>query len=172
MPTKTATKKKAVRKAPAKKKVAKKATSKKTVAKKSLTKKPVRRGVKAVAKKKTSVKKKAASKKKAVSRSRKPASRVTKTATRKKTVPQKLAVTAKAKQRTKRILKKEIELPADNNLAPVEEKSPEINTNKIIAPGMDNKSLQRAAVRNYDNHNVRLSTRKGGIKPAGKKPLW
>jgi hypothetical protein len=61
----------------------------------------------------------------------------------------------------------------ESNLPPVEEKSHEIEPAIAQAPGMDKKSQQKARVRNYDNHNLRLSNHsKGGIKPSGKKPLW
>ena len=57
-----------------------------------------------------------------------------------------------------------------------EEKVPDIQQPAPITeslPDMDQKSLQKAPEKNYNNHNIKLSkTRKGGPKPAGKKPLW
>lgn len=154
MPTKTATKK-----APANKKPVKK-----TATKKAATKKKV------VSKKVTPIKKKSATKKKATSNKRKNVVRATKTVTDKKVTPN--AVSKKASEKTKKLLNKLVELPTETNLPPVEEKSPTVNTPAIVAPDRDNKLLQRAAVRNYVKHQIRLSNKKGGLKPSGKKPLW
>jgi len=57
-----------------------------------------------------------------------------------------------------------------------EEKVPDIQQPAPITetlPDMDQKAQQKAAEKNYNNHNIKLSkTKKGGPKPAGKKPLW
>jgi len=129
---------------PATKKKAGKAPAKKAVGKK-----------KVVAKKKSTVAKKKAVKKKPVTPVRKPAARTTI-----KKVPEKSVVTPQEE-----IV--EIDLP------PVKETSPEIK-NDIPAPveSIDTKSIQKEAARHYDNHNIRLSGKKGGLKPSGKKPLW
>lgn len=161
MPAKKITRKKTA-KTPPRKKAVKKATTKKKAAKKAVPKK------KATTAKGKSIKNKLPVKSKSPGK----AAVRKKTITKKKAVPGKTAVTAKAKKRTKQLHPEKVLAPLDNNLPPVEEKSPAVNTAKIIAPGMDNRSLQRAALRNYDNHHIRLSNRKGGIRPAGKKPLW
>ncbi len=150
MPTKTVTKKKATKKTPAKKKVA----PKKTATKKLVTKKKV------VAKKSRPADSKVITKKKAASKTRKTAPHTNETVTKKK-----------ANEKTKKLLNKLVELPTEDNLPPVEEKSPVVNNPNIVAPGRE-KSIQRAAVRNYVKKQIRLSSKKGGTKPAGKKPLW
>ena len=80
---------------------------------------------------------------------------------------------ATAKEKTKQQTNKAAIEYLESTLPPVEEKSPEINT---IASGfvdMNEKLNQRAAARQYDNRNIRLSkVKKGGPKPTGKKPLW
>ena len=156
MPVKKATKKKAAR-TPVKKKAVKKAAKKATV------KKPVF--------KKKAVVKKAATRRK-TQPARKAVTRTRKAAPVKKTRTKKAAAPVPARKKTKRVIAKPVQVPAENNLPPVEEKAPVANNNPVIAPGMDNKSLQQAAVRHYDNHHIRLSSKKGGIKPSGKKPLW
>lgn len=160
MATKAVSKKKAT-KALTKKKDAKKITSDK----KTATKK------KAAVKKSNLIKKSTIAKKKTSIQSSKPTGKIIKAHTKKNTITKKIAV-APTKEKVKKVYRKEIIPSIENNLPPVEEKSPVVNTHTIVAPGMDNKSLQRAAVRNYDNHHIRLSNRKGGIKPSGKKPLW
>lgn len=116
---------------------------------------------KVVAKKKAVIKKKAPAKKKASVKKSKPASTAVKTSPEKK----------RAIKRTAKKIEQEQTVAS---LPPVEEKSTEIKhavTENLS--GMDQKALQRAAVRNYDNHHLRLSnTKKGGPKPTGKKPLW
>ena len=85
---------------------------------------------------------------------------------------------------------KEIEKPAEINNdsvvidkdknehtpPPVEENTPAVKIDTTGMLGTHVKSLQLAAARHTDNndhHRLRLSSRrKGGIKPAGKKPLW
>lgn len=128
---------------PATKKKAGKAPFKKAVVKKKV----------AVKKKSTVVKKKDV-KKKPETPVRKPAAR-----TIIKKIPQKPVATPQ---------KETIEIDL-----PVKETSPEINTD-IINPVEDiiTKSTKRESVRHYDNHNIRLSGKKGGFKPSGKKPLW
>jgi hypothetical protein len=125
------------------------------------------------AKKKSTVVKKKAIKKKSVTPVRKPAARTIKTI--KKKTPKKPVV----------IPEKEIE---EANQPPVKETSLEIN-NDITPPAQDIvtpvpdaitpeqdivviKETQKAAARHYDNHHIRLSSRKGGFKASGKKPLW
>ena len=138
-----------------------KTPSKKKGAKAPAKKKPV---------KKVAVKKKAAPKK-AVS-TRKPAPRVAKKTSPKKTIRRK-AVESATKQKTKNKENKKAVEKIETQLPPVEEKTAEVNTSAgAFVPGLDKKSMQQAATRNYDNHHIRLSNRKGGIKPSGKKPLW
>lgn len=63
----------------------------------------------------------------------------------------------------------------NNNTPPVEEKSPEIPKVKIETPipGNDKRLIAKLTSKVYPHHNIQLSsTPKGGIKPAGKKPLW
>ena len=133
---------------------------------------------KAAPKKKKAAPKKSIAKKKAAS-SRKPAARATKKAESKKAAPKKAVkrkapVASKAKDRIKKVTTAIEPATVESNLPPVEEKSPEVNTSIANGiPGMKKKDLQRAAVRNYDNHHIQLSSvPKGGIKPSGKKPLW
>ena len=157
-------------KAPAKKKTTKKTASKK----KSVLKKRV------VAKKKIPTKKAASRKKAVVAKKaaiRKPAARKAKATVPRIPIPKKEQV----------IEPKEIEKPAEinndsvvidkdkveNTPPPVEENTPVVKVDTTGMLGTDKKSLQVAAARHNDNHRLRLSsTRKGGIKPAGKKPLW
>jgi hypothetical protein len=142
-------------------------TKSKTPSKKTGTKAPAKKksAKKVVAKKKAAPKKAAST--------RKPAAGVTKKITPKKTIRRKAALAAITKQKTKKKENKVVVETIEASLPPVEEKSPEINSNTSAdVPGLDEKSMQRAAVRNYDNHHIRLSNRKGGIKPSGKKPLW
>ncbi len=129
--------------------------------------------VKKTATKKASPKKKVVAKKKAAP-SRKPAARVAKKAAPKKVAKKKTPIAAKAKERIKKVTVPIEPETLESNLPPVEEKSPEVNTNITNGiSGMKRKDLQRAAVRNYDNHHIQLSSvPKGGIKPSGKKPLW
>lgn len=157
-------------------------TKRKTVkkAKPPVKKKPVAKKksatTKTPAKKKTAVKKKPAAKKKASAKK----TVITKKAVVKKKPVKKRATPKKSPARksvTKRITKKEQQpmpvAPEETNLPPVEEKSPELSTTVIPAPEMDKKSSEKAALRHYDNHHIKLSkVPKGGIKPAGKKPLW
>jgi hypothetical protein len=132
-----------------------------------------KKGTKAPAKKKpvkkVAVKKKAAPKKAASTR--KTAARVAKKTIPKKTIRRKAVETAtkqKTKKKENKAVVEKIQTPP-----PVEEKSPEVNTTpSAFVPGLDKKSMEQAAVRNYDNHHIRLSNRKGGVKPSGKKPLW
>jgi len=132
-------------------------------------------GNKAPAKKKAAKKvvaKKKASPKKAIS-TRKPAARVAKKTPPQKTIRRKAAKTATTKQKTKKRENKAVAKTIETSLPPVEEKSNEVNPNtNVPVLGLDKKSMQQAAIRNYDNHHIRLSNRKGGIKPSGKKPLW
>jgi hypothetical protein len=117
--------------------------------------------------------KKAVSKKKAAVKKKKPVA--TKTVTKKKSVTPARKPTIRTiknttpKKRPSTLPKERVE----TNLPPVEEKSPEINT-ATITPVQTTvtKSAQKSAVRQYDNHNIRLSGKKGGLKPTGKKPLW
>ena len=64
----------------------------------------------------------------------------------------------------------------ENTPPPVEENTPLVKVDTTGMLGTHVKSLQLAAARHTDNndhHRLRLSSkRKGGIKPAGKKPLW
>jgi hypothetical protein len=144
---------------PAKKKLTNlksgKAAPKKAVAKKTITKKRIA-PKKAVAKK-TTIKKKP-------SNTHNEVQPLKKKANPQKAVARKPAV---ATSKTQEPLPKEINLP------PVEEKSPEVVpfTNNS-GPGEITKSMQKATVRHYDNHNIQLSNKKGGIRPSGKKPLW
>jgi hypothetical protein len=132
-----------------------KSAPKKAVAKKTATKKKT--AAKKVIAKKVIIKKKAASTRNAV----KPLI--------KKAAPQK-ASTRKPAVAAQKIQEP---IPVETNLPPVEEKSPEvIPVTNSSAPGMITKSMQREAVRHYDNHHIHLSNKKGGIKPSGKKPLW
>jgi hypothetical protein len=156
------------KRATAKKKAAK-APAKKTAPKK-ITKKAAK---KATPKKAIPPKKRTVAKKKAVTKNLKPAAHSSKASITVKTRQSKTAVITTATEKTKPVSKKETVQPIDTNLPPVEEKSPAINPGVTTVPGMDKKSMQRAAVRNYDNHHLRLSNHsKGGIKPSGKKPLW
>ena len=149
--TKKAPQKKKGVKKQVKKSVPKKAAPKKKAAKKTIPKK------KAAAKKRTGIQPRRAIKRKTV------ALATVKKQSRK----------AKAKPITKKITATPVTGIDESQLPPVEEKSPEIiNPATMAVPGMDNKSMQRAAALNYDNHSIRLSNKKGGIKPAGKKPLW
>lgn len=122
---------------------------------------------KAIAKKKTPAKKSTAPKKNTVA---KKASPVKKKITSKKTPAKKAAVVEnKSNQKNKQV---KIKKPAmvETNQPPIEEKSNEI---PVQAPGMNKEAIQQAAVRNYDKHQIRLSSvKKGGPKPTGKKPLW
>jgi hypothetical protein len=149
-------------------------------AKKKGAKVPVKKTAtkKAAPKKKKAAAKKSIAKKKTAS-TRKPAARVGKKAAPKKAAPKKVAkkkapVASKAKEQIKKIATAIEPETVESNLPPVEEKSPEINTNiNNGISGMKKKDLQRAAARNYDNHHIQLSSvPKGGIKPSGKKPLW
>ncbi len=126
--------------------------------------------------KKSAAKKKAAPKK--ASSTRKPAARAAKKTPPKKARSRKATETITTKQKTKKKENKAVVETMEASLPPVEEKSQEVkevevndNPNPAV-PGMDKKSMQQAAIRNYDNHHIRLSNRKGGIKPSGKKPLW
>jgi hypothetical protein len=130
----------------------------KPAAKRKANKAPIKKAVikkKAAVKKKKPIATKTVAKKKPVTPARKPTIR-----TIKNTGPKKPAATH-PKERV------------ETNLPPVEEKSPEIN-NDTITPVQTTvtKSAQKSAVRQYDNHNIRLSGKKGGLKPSGKKPLW
>ncbi len=160
MPTKTATKKKTTTNPPVKKKAATK-----TIEKKPATKK------KALVKDTGTQKKSKPAKKKAISNTLKPTGLATETITHKKSTLKEVAVIEKANAKTKKLLNKLVEEPTESSLPPVEEKSPVINNPAIVAPGSE-KSIQRAAVRNYVKKQIRLSSKKGGTKPAGKKPLW
>ncbi len=153
---------------------AKKATIQKKATKKAVTKKKTATKKKALARKKTAVKKSTSHKRNTV-----PAKKVAS----KKAAPSKRPVskssasttTKKATSRPKAITP--IEEP-QNNLPPVEEKSPELNSpevNPVVAhvQGMDPKTNRKEAIRHYNNHNIKLSSvKKGGPKPTGKKPLW
>jgi hypothetical protein len=129
---------------PATKKKAGKATVKKAVVKK-----------KVAAKRKSTVVKKKTVKKKPVTPARKPIARTI----------------------IKKITEKPVDAPQKESVEidqpPVKETSPEINTD-IVNPVEDivTKSTQKEAARQYDNHHIRLSGKKGGFKPSGKKPLW
>jgi hypothetical protein len=147
-------------KAQVKKKGAK--APKKTAVKKRVTTK------KATAKK-TARKKRTATKKKTTGNKRVAVKRVIKTPVTKKATPKKSATNTRKKQKTARVVK----LVPDTDLSPVEEQSPVIHAVTGSLPDMTEKDRQRDANRNYDNHNIRLSsTKKGGPKPSGKKPLW
>lgn len=126
---------------------------------------------KAVTKKLDTQIKSQSAEKKLVSNSFKPTGRTRNTTTHKKTTPKEVAVTEKANAKTKKLLNKLVEEPTESNLPLVEEKSPVINNPNIVAPGRE-KSIQRAAVRNYVKKQIRLSGKKCETKPAGKKPLW
>ena len=65
-----------------------------------------------------------------------------------------------------------VEIVEANLSSQENENTPVVNLDTTGMLGTDKKSLKRAAVRNYDNHHIRLSNRKGGLKPSGKKPLW
>ncbi|MDZ4794216.1 MAG: hypothetical protein SGI83_08055 [Bacteroidota bacterium] len=163
-----ATRKKAAKKT-------KKAAPKK-VAKKTATKKGVKKAApkKVAAKKKAVAKKTIPVKKKASANTRKPAARAKKTLIRPKKIVSKASKAASFETKGKKATKaKAVENIVETNLPPVEEKSPEVQAFQTMAPVVDIKSMQKVAVRNYDNHHLRLSNlRKGGIKPSGKKPLW
>lgn len=132
--------------------------------------------------KKTATKKKAAPKKVASKKSastRKSVKTQTRKATPKKAIIKKKTIVREKAVTANKVEKEITEVPA--NLPPVEEKSPEVipvTNSSAAGMGMDikslqnSKSLQNEAVRHYDNNNIRLSNKKGGIKPSGKKPLW
>jgi hypothetical protein len=149
-------------------------TKTKTTSKKKITKAPAKKKpVKKVVAKKKSVKKKAAPKKAASAR--KPAARVAKKVTPKKIIRRKPDEAATKKRNTnKEEIKPIVEIVEAPT--PLVEKSTEIhevNTSETaFVPGLDKKSMQQAAIRNYDNHHIRLSKKKGGINPSSKKPLW
>ena len=166
--SKPTTKKKAATKKAVTKK---KATSKKTTTNKTSAKKTPAK--KSVTKKKPFTKKSTVVKNKVTGSARKPAAGVTKATTPKKTIRKKAVVAATAKEKTQQQSNKAAVETLESTLPPVEEKSPAVNTITNGLSGMNEKSRQRAAVHQYDNHHIRLSnTKKGGPKPTGKKPLW
>jgi hypothetical protein len=126
---------------------------------------------KSIPKKTTHSKKNLVNKKNATSISRKQSGRPTEIEAHKKKSSKGVVVAEKANEKTKKLLHKLVEEPTESNLPPVEEKSPSVNNPNIVAPGQD-KSIQRAEVRNYVKKQIRISGKKSRMKPAGKKPLW
>jgi len=175
----TVARKKKGTKAVSKKKVTKKAVArKKTAVKKTAVKKKAATKKKAITKKKSIAKKKAAPKKATVTKKKakviqlKPKSKTIKKAAAPKPVRQKTVVPKMADQQVEKVPDQTPVETIETNLPPVEEKSPEVEHIAIPLPGNDKKSMEQAAARHYDNHHIKLSNRKGGIKPSGKKPLW
>lgn len=146
---KTAPKKKQVKKAAPRKKGPAKKTAKKAAPKKAAPKK------KAVA-----TKKKTAPKKKSIPAKKTPVKRKASPAPVKKTrKPQPVPKITSAEEQ--------------NDVAAPVTDTPVVSMNRNVMPASDRKSMQRAAVRNYDNHHLSISShKKGGPKPSGKKPLW
>ncbi len=148
--------------------VKKKAAAKKNIAvkKKAAPKK------KSTVRKSTPVKKAVVAKKKTSSVA-KPVIHATKTANPKKAAPKKIISDIPITEEIKYTTDTPVVEQTANNIPPVEEKSPLVVPVNTMAPGLDKKTIQRAALRSYDNHTMPLSShRKDGIKPAGKKPLW
>ncbi len=149
----------------------KKAAKKKAApSKKSATKKPV-------AKKKTAAKKSIAPKKKTVAKkTTTPGKKSAKKAAapgKKKSIKRKVNTAQSPKLNTSPKRNKADMDIAESNLPPVEEKSTELSPVVNIFPEEEQKNLRRRAAKNYDKHHIPISSvKKGGPKPAGKKPLW
>ena len=164
-------------KTPAKRKGTK-VSAKKTVIKKAAPKKKALAKKKVVAKKKIAAKKTAPRKKPIAAKkttTRKPAVRKAQSTVTKKPIPPKEPVIIPTeKQKPEEINNDTVVIDkVETTPPPVEENTPVVKIDTTGMPGLDKKTLQRAAVRHYDNHRLRLSNAsKGGIKPSGKKPLW
>lgn len=148
-------------KVPPQKTPSKKTTPKKVAAKKSISKK--------------SAVKKSAPKK--VAKKTSHAEKFIKKATHKKKAPIKKVAVKKQPEKVIAPPPEEIVVLTDavlqNNLPPVEEKSPAIVAaveDPILAE--DKKAMIKATTKSDPKSKLHLSSNKSSIKPAGKKPLW
>jgi hypothetical protein len=162
------------------------ATRSKTPAKRKGTKVPAKKTAtkKAASKKKVVAKKKAVAKKSAPSKrtvlakkttARRPVARKAKPTVPKKRIPKKEPFIKQTEvQKPEEINNDSVVIDkVETTLPAVEENIPVVKIDTSGMLGTDKKSLQRAAVRHYDNHRLRLNSfRKGGKKQSNKKPLW
>ena len=167
-------------------------------AKKKVTKKAMPTGRQAVTKKKKAANKNATAIKKPVAKKNTPTAKkavakkpvIKKKAAVKKRTPVKKSIATK-KATPQKIIKKTVviaEVPKEKVASPeidiqveavashnplTEEKSIVEQTVITELPVPDKNTRQGKFARNYDKHQIQLSSvKKGGPKPSGKKPLW